>query len=79
MNNLFWSTADGGLRDGGLSISEEKGRFPPFSGFPRCCSGPPEDGDRQQKAKEARKGGQTPLNPLLSRSHLRQPKFRRHP
>ena len=34
--------------------SEEIGLFPPFSGFPRCCSGPPEKGEKGRKrAKKA--------------------------
>ena len=35
--NKNWSAANGGLRDGGISnprISNAKGFFPPFSGFP---------------------------------------------
>ena len=51
-----------------LRISEEKGLFPPFSGFPRCSSHPPETGaKRQKKGKRgrfrpiSRKGSQTPL------------------
>ena len=35
-------------------ISEEKGLLPPFSGFPRCSSGPPEKGEKGRKqAKKA--------------------------
>ena len=86
---IFWSAANGGLRDGGLSnprISEEKGLFPPFSGFSRCCSG------LRKRAKKAEKrpkkprfwpisgtGGQTPLkvglNPYLLHPHLRHSNF----
>ena len=51
-------------------ISEEKGLFPPLSGFSRCCSGLPEKGDKRQKKGEkgrlrpiSRTGGQTPLKP----------------
>ena len=35
---------DGGLNKFNQRMSEEKGLFPPFSGFPRCSSHPPEKG-----------------------------------
>ena len=35
----------------------EKGLFPPFSGFPKCSSDPP------QKGKKGRKRGETLLKP----------------
>ena len=76
-----WSAANGGLRDGGLSNSEDvsgKRPFPPFSGFSRCSSGPPEKGEkgrkREKKADFGRFPGQEarhPLNPHLLHSHLR--------
>ena len=56
--------------EGNPRISEEKGLFPPFSGFSRCSSGPPEKGDKGRKrAKKADfgrfsgKGSHTPLKP----------------
>ena len=58
--------------EGNPMISEEKGLFPPFSGFPRCSSGPPERGEKRQKKGEkgrfrpiSGKGGQTPLTPAF--------------
>ena len=53
---IFWSAANGGLRDGGLRnlmVSEEKGLFPPFSGFRRCSS---------QRPKKAEKGRNRPIS-----------------
>ena len=51
-------------------ISEERGLFPPFSGFSRCSPGLPEKGRKRQKKGEkgrfrpiSRTGGQTPLKP----------------
>ena len=62
-------------------MSEEKGLFPPFSGFPRCSSHPPEKGEkcreRVKKADFGRFPGRTarhPLSPHLLHPHLRQPK-----
>ena len=78
-----WGAANGGLRDGvyaNLRISEEKGLFPPFSGFPRCSSYPPEKGEKGRK--RAKKGdfgrfpgraARHPLSPHLLHPHLRQP------
>ena len=37
-------------------MSEEKGLFPPFSGFSRCSSGPP------KRAKKAEKGRKRPIS-----------------
>ena len=55
--DFLWSAANGSLRDGGLRnprISEEKHLFPPFSGFRRCSSHPPEKGEKGRKrAKKA--------------------------
>ena len=65
---------------GNPRISEEKGLFPPFSGFSRCSSGPPEKGEKGRKrAKKADFGrfpgraARHPLNPHLLHPHLRQP------
>ena len=45
-----WSAANGGLRDGSLRKSEDiRGKVPPFSGFPRCSSHPPEKGEKGWK------------------------------
>ena len=55
-----WGAANGGLRNGGLRKSEEieeKGPFPPFSGFSRCCSGPLEKGEKEGRPD-------TPLAPI---------------
>ena len=67
--------------EGNPRISEEKGLFPPFSGFSRCSSGPPEKGGKGRKgAKRADFGRfpgrapRHPLNPHLLHPHLRQPK-----
>ena len=66
----------------GPRISEEKGLFPPFSGFSRCSSAPPEKGEEGRKrAKKADFGrfpggaARHPLNPHLLHPHLRQPNF----
>ena len=66
-----------------LRISEEKGLFPPFSGFSRCSSHPPEKSEKRQKKGEkcrfwpiSRQGGQTPLKPPFVTPHLRQPNKR---
>ena len=66
---------------GNPRISEEKGLFPPFSGFSRCSSGPPEKGEKGRKrAKKADFGrfpggaARHPLNPHLLHPHLRQPR-----
>ena len=55
-----------------LRICEEKGRFPPFSGFSRCSSHHPEKGEegrkRAKKADFARfpgRGARHPLSPHL--------------
>ena len=63
-----------------LRISEEKGPFPPFSGFSRCSSHPPEKGEKGRKrAKKADFGrfpgrsARHPLSPQLLHPHLRQP------
>ena len=51
-----------------LSKSEEKGLFPPFSGFPRCSSHPPEKSEKGRKrAKKANCGrfpGRAARHPL---------------
>ena len=50
-----WSAANGGLRDGGLSKSEDiwgKRPFPPFSEFSRCSSHPPEKGKKGRKRRK---------------------------
>ena len=49
-----WSAANGGLRDGGLSKSlrRAKGLFPPFSGFSRCSSQPPEMGEKAENGRK---------------------------
>ena len=67
--------------DGNPRISEEKGLFPPFSGFSRCSSHPPEKGEKGRKrAKKADFGrfpgraARHPLSPHLLHPHLRQPK-----
>ena len=44
-------------------ISEEKGHFPAFSGFPRYSSDPPERGEKGSTRPISRKSGQTPLKP----------------
>ena len=74
--NFYWSAANGGLKDGG------KGLFPPFSGFSRCSSAPPEKGEKGRKrAKKADFGwfpggaARHPLSPHLLHPHLRQPNF----
>ena len=58
----------------------KKALFPPFSGFPTCCSRPPEKGEKGRKrAKKADFGrfpgrvARHPLNPHLLHPHLRQP------
>ena len=58
----------------------KKGLFPPFSGFPRCSSHPPEKGEKGRKrAKTADFGrfpgraARHPLSPHLLHPHLRQP------
>ena len=61
-------------------ISEEKGLFPAFSGFPRCFSDPPEEvekgGQRVKKADFGRFPGRAArrlLSPHFLHPHLRQP------
>ena len=61
-------------------ISEEKGLFPPFSGFSRCRLGPPEKGEKGRKwAKKADFGrfpgreSRHPLSPHLLHPHMRHP------
>ena len=54
-----WSVANGGLRDGGLRKSEEKGIFPPFSGFPKCYSHGVTNGVFQSGAFGGRSGSVT--------------------
>ena len=65
-----------------LRVSEEKGPFPLFSGFPRCSSHPPEKGDKGRKwARKADfsrfpgRAARHPLSPHLLHPHLRQPKI----
>ena len=81
---LNWGAANGGLRDGGsayLRISEEKGPFPQFSGFPTRSSDPPEKGETGRKGRKSpisadfQEGwpARHPLNPHLLHPHLRQP------
>ena len=59
---------------GSPRISEEKGLFPPFSGFSRCSSGPPEKAEKARKrAKKADFGrfpgraARRPLHPHCGR------------
>ena len=51
-------------------ISEEKGLFPPFSGFPRCCLAPPTKGEKGRKrallADTPRIGGSPILGQMKS-------------
>ena len=61
-------------------ISEEKGLFPPFSGFSRCSSAPPEKGKKGRKRAKKADFGRFPgraarhlLSPHLLHPHLRQP------
>ena len=58
-----------------LRISEEEGLLPPFSGFPRCSSHPPEKGDKGRFRPISKKGSQTPLTPQFVTPHLRQLKY----
>ena len=66
-----------------LRISEEKGLFPPFSGFPKCSSHPPEKGEKGGKRVKTADFGRFPgraarhpLSPHLLHPHLRQPNIR---
>ena len=62
-----------------LKKSEEKGLFPPFSGFSRCSSHPPEKGKKGKRAQKADFGrfpgraARHTLSPHLLHPHLRQP------
>ena len=65
---------------GNPRISEEKGLFPPFSGFFRCSSHPPEKGEKGRKRAKKADFGRFPgraarhcLSPHLLHPHLRQP------
>ena len=64
-----WGLKRWGLREI-RGFLRKKGLFPPFSGFPRCSSHPPENCEKRQKKGErgrfrpiSRNGGQTPLKP----------------
>ena len=53
--------------------------FPPFSGFPRCSSHPPEEGEKGRKrakkvvfGRSPGRAARHPLNPHLLHPHLRQ-------
>ena len=77
------SAANGGLRDGGLSKSEDICGKRPFSSvfwISQVLFTPSGKGRKRQKKGEkgrfwpiSGKGGQTPLNPHLLHPHLRQP------
>ena len=70
---LFWSAANGGLRDGGLRKSEENGGKRPFSSvfwISQVLFAPSGKGRKRQKKGEkgrfrliSGKGSQTPLKP----------------
>ena len=51
-----WGAANGGLRDGGLRKSEEKGLFPPFLDFPGALQ------PLRKRAKKAEKGRKRPIS-----------------
>ena len=86
-----WSAANGGLRDGGLSKSEDiwrkKGYFLRFLDFPgarqtlRKRAKKAEQGRKGWKRPIARKGGQTPLKPPFvtppfAAAQFRQPRLK---
>ena len=83
---LFWSAANGGLRDGGLSRIQgnlrKKAFFLRFLDFPGALRAFPEKGEKGRKrAKRADFGrfpgraARHPLSPHLLHPHLRQPNF----
>ena len=66
-----WGAANGGLRNGGLSIWG-KGLFPALSGFSRCSSDPLEKGEKANLGQFPGRAARHPLNPHLLHPHVRQ-------